>query len=309
MVRSVRSISLAVLLLTGLASLAQARDIQISSEVPKAQAQALVNDLRTDLSLLNTTDADKALSVSDLSDRTLRLWLTSRAGYIIGENEDINSRLSILQQYQYQNPGVFPEFESPKEGQGGDGSFHFDDALQAAAGGAAQSDVVTVMANIGTAFYYFGKGKGVLIGYNFQNYLGQQEVVTIKSPRAGIIKIGEGLFLVKLDKTNPASIANTWFRLSTMFHEAHHSDGNGKSLGFPHAVCPAGHEYANRNACDRNSNGPYSAGAQIMKQARATCLSKQTCSAKEAELMAFAALDSFSRVLSTDTWDPKPEGL
>jgi hypothetical protein len=170
---------------------------------------------------------------------------------------------------------------------------------------------------VGIAYYYMGKGakNPELLGYKFTSVRGNA-LLKITSPRVGIVKVGEGLFGITPYIENPASIANAWFRIATLFHEAHHSDGNGKSLGFSHAVCPEGHKYFNYNACDRETNGPYAVGAILLKQARATCMAQYAanpnsgCNPKEAEVIANLMVDSVSRILPGTTMiDPRPEGL
>ena len=153
-----------------------------------------------------------------------------------------------------------------------------------------------------------GKENNVLVGYHFVSGK-DDEVVPVKSPYAGILRIGAGLFMITMRNPDLSAKSNSIFRVATLLHESHHSDGNAKSLGFPHAVCPKGHPYYNYNACDRNGNGPYTAGAQFVKNARLNCVADGKCSAGEAEILAIVATDSFSRILDKKIVDAKPEGL
>ena len=123
-------------------------------------------------------------------------------------------------------------------------------------------------------------------------------VLPLVSPHRGFIQIGEGLFLPRL-RVNPAAQdlpANSVERLSTFFHESRHSDGHGKSLGFTHAICPEGHPYAGYPACDKNLNGPYTVGAQVLKTMAQAC---GDCSVKEKTIMKMIEADSRSRILKT----------
>lgn len=97
-----------------------------------------------------------------------------------------------------------------------------------------------------------------------------------------------------MNKIDESAMANSLGRMAVFFHEARHSDGNGKSLGFFHAVCPSGHDFQGSYACDRNLNGPYSIGAQMMKEFIKNC---DECSVSEKEQMRLRYLDSMNRVL------------
>jgi hypothetical protein len=287
------------LLITTLASTGLARQIQFSKEVPEEQTSALLKDLASDFSLENGADALRVMGIDSLSDQNLKEWLNDRVGYVIGENEDLDNKIVGIQTYRYENPNILPTLEKPEE-------------LPAPPEDPVTPEkpkrkVYTVMSNLGASLYYYGKTKSILVGYKFSSPIGE-EVVPITSPRTGLIRIGEGLFAIKPVKDNPNSIVNKWFRLETFFHEAHHSDGNGKSLGYLHAVCPKGHRYYNYNACDRNDNGPYAVGAYLLKQVRVTCMKNKSCSAAEAEMLANLSTDNYSRLIGKTSWDPKPEG-
>lgn len=300
---------------------AQARVILYSADVPANQASLLEGDVKKALDI-DQNDADllkKSMGQTDISAAAIQKWLTDRVGYVIGEDEDFRRKLSIVKEkYAYQNPGVFPDVEEPQEEQPAtpgmqpqavetDGP-QTPQAPEADPQATEEGGPMVVMGNMGAAFYHLGKEKGILVGYNFTQ-AGKSKVVAITSPRTGIIQIGEGLFKILVNKKDIAAYSNAYFRVSTLLHEAHHSDGNGKTLGFFHALCPKGHAYENVNACDRNSNGPYMVDAAYMKQARTTCIAAKTCTAAEAELMATLAVDSFSRVIDKGVWDARPEGL
>jgi hypothetical protein len=153
--------------------------------------------------------------------------------------------------------------------------------------------VVTVMTNVGGGLYSFSKEKHSILTLSIPGL----NDVTLISPRTGIIQIGKGLFdkdIAGLSKEPNQSIVRFAFRMGTFFHEARHSDGHGKSLTFPHAICPAGHDYEGTAACDKNLNGPYTVGAHFFSSLARSC---ENCSAHELEMLHIEALDSFSRVL------------
>jgi hypothetical protein len=295
---NLRGVVLSLTVLAFVPSSSQARQLLFSSTVTDKQVAQLRQDLSTNVSLPDEPKTEKVMGVGSLSDSDLKQWLADRVGYIVGESEKEDSNLVAIQKYQYPDK-IFPDFEEPANLPKPTPNPH--------SGGQSEPVPTMVMANVGTSFYYIGKSKGVLVGYKFTSAQGQQ-VVPMTSPRVGIIKVGEGLFGMLPYEEKPTSIVNVWFRLSTLFHEAHHSDGNKKSLGFPHAVCPTGHPYYNYNACDREINGAYGVEAFLVNQVRKTCMANNTCDAKEAEILGLMVTDSVSRVLAKGLIDPTPEG-
>jgi hypothetical protein len=148
------------------------------------------------------------------------------------------------------------------------------------------------MSNLGAGLYVAAKQSRVLFGIDLPG-IGQ---VTVNTPRVGLFQIGEGHFMPLLRRqggTDYKSFANSLVRLSTFMHESRHSDGNGKSLGFVHAVCKSG-TYAGYNACDYSSNGPYTVGAVFLRSVTNNC---QNCSEAEKEALRNVYADSFSRII------------
>lgn len=92
-------------------------------------------------------------------------------------------------------------------------------------------------------------------------------VVQINSPRTGIININFALFDPNFygHPVSNDSLAARIFRLSTLFHEARHSDGQGVSLSFPHSLCPKGHRFEGLASCDETKNGSYAVGRVVMQ--------------------------------------------
>lgn len=91
--------------------------------------------------------------------------------------------------------------------------------------------------------------------------------VTINSPRTGIININFSFFDPNFfgHEVPTDSLAQRIFRLSVLFHEARHSDGQGVSLSFPHSVCPKGHRFAGLASCDDTENGGYAVGISVLR--------------------------------------------
>jgi hypothetical protein len=297
---NLRGIVLSITLLTGLSSLSQARSLQFSTGVTPKQIAQLNTDLSVKTTLPDEVNTERVMGISSLSDAALKQWLSQRIGYVVGENdvEDVGG----IQKFKYPDK-IFPDFEMPKKGVP---THHAGPRGPASVTESGDTPTV-VMANIGTSYYYTGKYKDILVGYRFKSTAGEQ-IVPVLSPRVGILKVGEGLFEVPYPE-KPNSIVNTWYRLITLYHEAHHSDGNGKSLGFPHAVCPEGHEYYNYNACDREVNGAYGVEAFLLRQVMLNCVANKTCDASEAELLGRMVNDAASRLLARNFLDPRPEGI
>jgi hypothetical protein len=251
---------------------------QYDNTIPQNQT----DQLKADLAYLSTHDAPMAdpqmLTIMGIAKPTaveLSAWLAARAHYIVGENFDPDANGKIIQaNYPFQNQNILPDILNPSPLAMGD------------------TNVQTVMLNVGGGIYLESKLNDVLMS---ETIPGVGDVV-VSSPRVGIVQIGEGLFT---DAVNPAQNLDAKYvsisHLSTLFHEAHHSDGNGKSLGFLHATCPDG-VYAGRAACDNNLNGPYLVGALVGRAMTESCAD---CTEADKEVLRIQYLDSFSRQLKS----------
>ena len=269
---------LSILLFTLLGSTETMANIKFSKDLPSDQKKLIESDLKN-LDSLIFSDADKAgekIFNTEMNSKNLKDWLFQRSRYIVSENFNFESSIKIINKsYQYPND-IMPQFERstnpPPPRTGG--------------------KVTVVMSNVGAAAYIAGKEKKSLFGLDIPG----QGVVKITSPRSGVFKVGEGLFLPILrDSYTQKTLSHSLKRLTTFFHEARHSDGNGKSLAFVHAVCPPDHQYAEYNACDRNTNGPYTIGALFLRSAVDSC---SKCPEAEKEALRVQYTDSFSRILS-----------
>jgi len=280
---------------------AWSRNILYSASIPRDEIELLNTDLVRPMDLVDDIpDFKELLGVGDLSRQSLLGWITERVGYLVAETEDINGLVS--QKYEYQNPGILPEFEIPKG---------LTEIPLRSSPDHLPSRPGVVMSNIGVHIYYRGKEKHTLMDYAFQDSLSpsQKTLLAIKSPRVGILQIGKELFSRRINEGDERALSNSIFRLATLFHEAHHSDGKAKSLGFFHALCPKGSDYNNINACDSAANGPYHIEALFIRQAILACQLEKTCSDDEIERLAYIGVDLESRVLSDAIWDGTPEGI
>lgn len=259
------------------------REIIMSSRIDKNQRKTLVNDLEVlkNFSFAHSADP-RTLSIMELDDlnsESAYKWLRDRVSAVV---EDTNLDNLNIRGRNFTN---YPNNEAPV----------IEQSLPAPSN-RPDGKGVTVMSNIGTAIYYAGKTSNQLYRVKIKTGFLSSKKVEVTSPRSGIIQIGEGLFMRKylMNKENGNAVANSIGRMAVFFHEARHSDGNGKSLGFFHAVCPIEHDFAGAHACDRNLNGPYSVGAQMLKEMARNC---DVCTASEKEQMRLRYLDSMNRVL------------
>lgn len=313
--------SLIIASLIACSSFAQANEIIISKKVK----DSLTDTINSDLSYLRTAkfspNADKRtldiMELSALNNKSANVWLTDRVNYVIEENALTLFKLLIKKviyversNVQYPNPNVIPYaldsannlFALPTE--------TLTEAVN-------EEEGVVVMSNTGAGLYMAGKEQKALYGMKVsRGLLKKSHNVLITSPRAGIIQVGEGLFDLRylVNNKDRNAVANKIDRLSTFFHEARHSDGNGVSLGFAHSKCPKGHDLEGAHACDSNKNGPYTVGALMHLELLKTC--GTGCSEKDLEVSKLKILDSFNRILPLDSkgqpttnWDPKPESL
>jgi len=262
-----------------------AEQIFLSKNIDKHQRKTLSRDLDQLKSMRFGAAADpltlKVMGLEDVNTSSLLDWLSDRVSVVI-EDVDVD-KLNLKAKRFFNYPrNAEPTIEKP--------------LVAPSTGGVSKG--VTVMSNIGTGLYFAGKSSQQLFTLKVKSGFLSSKSFDIKSPRTGVIQIGEGLFLKKylMNKENELAPANSLGRMAVFFHEARHSDGNGESLGFFHAVCPTDHDFAGVHACDRNLNGPYTVGAQIIKEFINNC---DQCSVSEKEQMRLRYIDSLNRVLKT----------
>ncbi len=302
---------LSAFLMVGVLPLA-ASAFQVDAAVPADQKKVMLDDYSY-LDQLQVLDEGKDLEIRRLfespriSARQLKQWLSNRMKVVISEKTNIDQSVRIVGRGAfYENGGIMPEIDAPVP-------TPTPKPTPADQAGKPASKPMVVMSNMGTAIYMYGKQNAKLLALQASG----GEILAIRTPRAGLVQIGEGLFHERL-RVNPERVdlpANRLARLSTYFHEARHSDGNGKSLGFAHAMCPVGHAYQGYYACEKNLNGPYTTGAMVLKKLAEACAD---CSAKEKTTLQMIQADSLSRVLKTfrnksgmtenaRMWNPAPE--
>ncbi len=176
---------------------------------------------------------------------------------------------------------------------------------EVASGGALINSQV-LMSQVSGPFYLESKRTNTLRSLFVQG-LGWMEVF---SPRVGIVRIGASFFepLSMATKDSPKdSDLNAIHRLQTLFHEGRHSDGNGENTTFPHQICPRGHTYQGRRACDDSVNGGYRISAETAKLLSNDC---RNCSVAEKEALLVLEADSWERILpAARRKDTRPESV
>ncbi len=290
--------------------------VKLTPVLPSETRTLLTNDFRrlenTDIQEKNTA-ANIIFGVDDLNRDTLVDWLNARLKFLVPneyidiakiQDGELPDFMTVLANgYVFENPGVIPE------------------ALR------RNTQAYGLADNIGTGIYLLGKSSKQLFGIRFSD---SEEVLPVTSPRIGIVGIYPDLF--GRQEPFPAEV-----RLAVLFHEARHTDGNGKSLGFLHRNCPPGHDYAGTPSCDIAENGPYAIEGNFLKLAARDC---RDCSVRDEEILNIFAADSLGRILDfdfvklsgvdptkcwanegmypkeclytrieSDTWDATPEGV
>ncbi|MBS1982536.1 MAG: hypothetical protein JST16_00075 [Bdellovibrionales bacterium] len=284
-------------------------NLKTDASVPADQAALFRADLAV-LDGLSELPADRQLQkimhLPALTQPALSNWLEERVQVIIGQKVDAEKTSYVEKKnYAYENPDLLPDDDDD------DNVAEAPDAPTAApeTNEAPDDDDNTLMQNVGISIYQDGKTSSELRAIDLS--VGKLEVT---SPRTGIIQVGAALFNPKFgiggEAASASSHANSLYRLSTLFHEARHSDGRGKTLGFQHVKCPAGHDLAGDYACDNNLNGPYTLDALLTKQLILSCTD---CTVAEKEALKLQTADSLSRVVATRRsaareWDDHPEG-
>lgn len=263
--------------------------IRYGSGVPTQQKDRLQKDLviLDSLKLNDSTGEMKRLfQLEEVSNQTMKKWLSDRVSVIVDEKFAIDETTVKMLGVGAAYPGVPATTNSTGLN---------DQTSEEPVG------PQVVMSNLGSGLYMFGKSMSVFLGVDVSGV----GVLEVKSPRVGLLQVGSALFSTissRMDKSAVENRLHSLFRLGTLFHEARHSDGSGKSLAFAHVLCPIGHDYVGVPACDAPSNGPYRLEALFLAGAKAAC--GEECSVKDKEIMDLLILDSESRVLSSFSRTP-----
>jgi len=226
----------------------------------------------------------RVMKISDPTPLSLVHWLEERVQFMIAENISIEASTHYADHFVNQASGPrIPNHPDKPD---------------------TSPKVYTVMANVGTGIYDKSRNKKQKATVSLPG-IGD---VVVTSPRTGLIQVGEGYFISLLGRGHLKDVPHTMSRIGTLFHEARHSDGNGLSRGFGHAVCPSG-TYAQKYACDDNLNGPYTIERLLIKGFAETC---KSCKPGTIDTLKLLQVDLKSRIIrrspGVKEWDDTPEG-
>jgi hypothetical protein len=276
-----------------------------ASDVPRDQQNTLRKDVDAFSKMpfvINDEHFNMVLGLKgEVKPKDLIAWLALRAKYLVGETYEMSEKDSYVanSNYSYQYPGILPDIPKSDSVTAPSASPENTPSAEEPQGEPQIGEVMTIMSNVGSSIYLTGKTNGILLGINMPG-LGK---IPVTSPRVGLLKIGKGLFRMGRTK-NTFDIDNSLMRVSTLFHEARHSDGNKKSTGFLHTVCPADHEYAGFYACDFSINGAYSVSFYVGQAMAENCAK---CTVAQREALRLDYLDSLSRVITRQEVAPGTE--
>lgn len=212
----------------------------------------------------------KIMKMQTVAPADLQNWLEARVRYVVDEDFSIMSAV-----YQVRSDFKYP----------------YSKSLPNAEQGLTQTASSTVMSNLGSAVYFAGKRHAKLLGVHLGGEIGD---IRMTSPRVGLLKIGGGLFPELGENITKQNLWLDIYRAGTLFHEARHSDGRGKTLSFMHAKCPDNSDYAGMSACDFAANGPYTIGARVQLNLMKNCAQ---CSERSKSVLQMIYLDFSSRIL------------
>lgn len=273
------------------------------------QSQLLTEDLHflktiPDHSL--DSDLIQILKMPDSSGQNILRWIGLRTHFLLPEAFNLDQKVFIEQHnFSYENPTLFPKFDSGTELQYNHSSMEF-----------------VLANNLSSVIYLQGKESKNLLSVKIDG----MGPVIVSSPRTGMIQLRNYFFTLHQFKGfDLDGLGQRLFRLSILIHESRHSDGNGVSLGFFHSVCPDWHVYSKQDVCDQNSNGAYRTSALFLRSMLHIHqnLSPVTKSALQAILLDFYIRTDLSKVHppelkslpkiqgnvpTVNEWDETPEG-
>jgi hypothetical protein len=240
--------------------------IAFDSSISPKNAELIRQDLAA-LSDMEIEDPDGKIretlelepSGASLRGSVLVEWIASRVRYFVGEGFNVKDRLASVEEGFRYEPRVFGQTQAPGFFSAEDGSANIQDRILAE--------------NLGAAIYSAGKKNNQLVAVEVAG-----QWILANSPRVGVIRLRDRFFdytNIKNLRPDAASLdtetqrrdqelramAGMFSRLSTLFHEARHSDGNGENVGFPHRECPKKKDSDKKTkkeiTCDVHSNGPH----------------------------------------------------
>ncbi|MEM4258071.1 MAG: hypothetical protein QXL17_02825 [Candidatus Thermoplasmatota archaeon] len=235
----------------------QTDDIQVSSSISDEQLKILKHDINFLMTYIDPKKQVKFLNIitetNKVTSEVLFKWLHTRIKILIHGSQLEDKKISFVvvnENAVATNPTLPFNEQIPSEDQQTKLHSH-------------EKESKLMAFNLGTLVYQTGKLSNIILGIKINN-----TVYPANSPRVGVIILNEDFF-----NNNPFPQDVAWdsrirtiYRIALLFHEARHSDGNGETLGFMHAVCPT-----KDLSCDRNINGPNMIAAAITKFLSENC--------------------------------------
>lgn len=276
--------SMTVLLCSSM-SYAQDSGLVLSKGLTDLEVKAIATDVENLRSLDFEGDVvagyKKIFNSSRINGEELYTWMRERVNVVVEESFSFEENLIV--------PGASKRLLAATQGEG-----------------------VTVMSNVGAAIYNLGKQYKIVLSLRVPT-TESEEIIKVDSPRAGILQVGEGMFMRSAQHSKePTHYAGSLARTATLLHEGRHSDGHGENLAFSHNKCPRGHALEGAYGCDYNGNGPYAIGGIYTWELANKC-PLEKCSERDKLLFKAQAMDSFSRIMMLNGklifHDPEPERM
>ena len=176
--------------------------------------------------------------------------------------------------------------------------------------------------NLGLSKYLFTSSLSYGLGVVFAHERGLYKV-DINTPAIGVVRLGERFFNSDYYSESPPAagvdpLAFRLFRISTLLHEAAHSRGQGKYLGFAHVLCPQEIPFVGgTQACDASRNGGNGVKAAFLEAVVKSCQHMRSKDSEVEPLPLCQSVESLkflrkrasecrSRILSQEFWDETP---
>jgi hypothetical protein len=257
-----------------------------SNQMPAEQVAVLKSDIKFlyDLPVMkDSNNFQKYTGLKVIDGPNIHNWMLNRIRYLLPESENLDDMSgSVNQSYPYANGG---RSSLPEKG----------------AMNRLDGDVV-LATNFGGGLYLNGKQSKIL-----STALVNGRNRPVLSPRIGLVQVSDDYFSPETMPNPEADAAiNHLFRISILFHEARHSDGNGVSTGFPHDLCPKNHAYEGQRGCDKFDNASYGMEARFERILSKNC---PTCQPADIEVLRMMSLDNFSRLISSPATTAKVSRL
>lgn len=202
-------------------------------------------------------------------------WFEKRVNYIIPNTESLKTSLS-KEDYSYPYP---LKVNLQK--------FNFIEETQIS---------MALMSNVGAELYVQGKKKNKLLSVDLSSHFSQLDNLSITSPRVGLVSISSQYFSKEFNISETGlGEADHISMLAFLSHEARHSDGHDKELGFPHTLCPESSDYSGLKVCDQSYNGAYGVSAAILLELTQEC---RDCSEIDTEVLKLMYFDFKQRIIN-----------